>query len=109
MDLTIPYSVSGVSSGTVEGWVATALSALSIANDSFSHTMFVLPEAVDFGGAAAYAYVNSHRSVYDGAQAKNILVLMHELGHNLKMRHSGKNAASCECVLRCALVSEISS
>jgi hypothetical protein len=50
---------------------------------------YVLPASVDFGGAAAYAYVNSYTSVFMGEYASYMGVQIHELGHNYNMRHSG--------------------
>jgi hypothetical protein len=56
--------------------------------------MYVFPDAVDFGGAAAYAYLNWHRSVYMGGYASILLVQMHEIGHNLYMHHSGEGTST---------------
>jgi len=94
--------MNSVSSGTVEGWVTDALDGKGIGASTSSHIMYVLPTpGVDFGGAAAYAYINWYRSVFRSSSAGTLLVLMHELGHNLKARHSGKDGASCEWSVCC--------
>lgn len=48
LELRISNKVSGVSSGTVEGWVDAALGSRT-----YTNVMYVLPESVNFNGAAA--------------------------------------------------------
>jgi hypothetical protein len=55
--------------------------------------MYVLPSSVNFAGTAAYAYVGGRRSVYKDNNVAMLLVQMHEIGHNLKMAHSGRNSS----------------
>lgn len=86
--MTLPYNVTNVLRGTVEDWTEDAV-ALLVDETTFTHAMYVLPKSVNFSGAAAYAYVGGSRSVYWESYASYLLVQMHEVGHNLNMRHSG--------------------
>jgi hypothetical protein len=93
-EITIPYTVDNIDRNTVESWVEGVVkSALGKDEDFWTHVMYVLPNSVNFGTAAAYAYVGWSRSVYKGRYASVLLVQMHELGHNLDMRHSGYKGA----------------
>ena len=62
----------------------------------FSHVLFVLPQCVVDCGFAAYAYVGSYLSVYQGVYYQYPAVAMHEIGHNLNFGHSGGKTSSGE-------------
>ena len=97
LELTLSgYTVSGQSSGTVQGWVTTALeSKLGFSPQTgFTHVLYILPQSVSFGDAAAYAYINYYLSVYLDTYSSVLLVQMHEIGHNLQMLHSGEGNAT---------------
>jgi len=87
-ELTLSQTVSGKTSATVQGWVDTRMERINFGNSktakSFTHVMYVLPNSVNFGGAAAYAYVGYGQSVYWDSYASTLLVLVHETGHNLR-------------------------
>ncbi|KAL7552277.1 hypothetical protein ACHAWF_015504 [Thalassiosira exigua] len=53
----------------------------------FHHVMFVLEGCYQECGWAAYAYVNSWLSVYQGDNYKYVGVQLHELGHNLNLSY----------------------
>ena len=55
----------------------------------FGHVLFVQGRCRQDCGWAAYAYVNSWLSVYQGDYFMYPAVSMHELGHNLNFGHSG--------------------
>lgn len=94
LDLTLSDKVvSGQTSGTVQGWVTTAVNQLNL-SATYSNIMYVLPASVSFGGAAAYAYIGSSLSVYWKQYATHLQVLVHELGHNLRHLHSGIGSSS---------------
>ena len=64
----------------------------------FHHVLFVLPQCVVDCGFAAYAYVGSYLSVYQGVYYQYPAVAMHEIGHNLNFGHSGgKTSTGEEC------------
>jgi hypothetical protein len=86
--------VSGTYRSIVEGWVDDAVKAKFGNLNQWNHLMYVLPTSVDFGGAAAYAFVNSYKSVFMGRYASYMGVQIHELGHNYNMLHSGFGAAT---------------
>lgn len=60
----------------------------------FDHVMILLPPKVNFGGTAAYSYVNYWRSVYQDNYWWMVMVQMHELGHNLDLAHSGEGTST---------------
>jgi hypothetical protein len=94
-EVTIPYTASGEYRDTVEDWASGELSRIvGVAESTWDHVMFVLPSSVDFAGAAAYAYVGWSRSVYRDNYVAVLLVQVHEIGHNLNMRHSGLGTAT---------------
>lgn len=125
LDLSINNNVGGVSSGTVEDYVDTALSGINLGSNHHQ-IMYVLPQSVNFNGAAAYAYVNGGKSVYWNTYSSTLLVLVHEMGtsrtsvwrvcfcarpnhcicliavsfltpgHNLGQLHSGEGSAHCK-------------
>jgi hypothetical protein len=93
-EVTISYAVDGVHRYTVEDYVEAQLIADNVAESSYDHVMYILPEGVDFQTAAAYAQVGGSRAVYKNNNAATLLVQMHETGHNLNLRHSGFNGGS---------------
>jgi hypothetical protein len=68
IEVTISSLVNNVNCFTVAGWVHNAVAALITPYplNHWDHIVYALPAAVDFEGAAAYAYVNAFKSVYDG-------------------------------------------
>lgn len=62
----------------------------------FHHVLFVLPQCVVDCGYAAYAYVGSYLSVYQGVYYQYPAVAMHEIGHNLNFGHSGGRTSGGE-------------
>lgn len=64
----------------------------------FAHVLFVLPQCVLDCGYAAYAFVGSYLSVYQGVYYQYPAVAMHEIGHNLNLGHSGgKTPEGMDC------------
>ena len=55
----------------------------------YDHVLYVLQGCHQDCGWAAYAYVNSWLSVYQGNYYKFPAVQLHEVGHNLNLAHSG--------------------
>lgn len=92
--MTLSNPVANVNRYTVESWVDNAVIALTGSLGQWNHLVYALPLSVDFQGAAAYAYMNSFKSVFMGDYVSRMGVQMHELGHNLWMRHSGYGTAT---------------
>ena len=89
VDIGVP--LEGNSRSTIRNAVTTAVT------NKLGHT---LPGPYDYVlyslqgcyvdcGWAAYAYINSWNSVYQGSYYKRPGVLVHELGHNFGLAHSG--------------------
>jgi len=55
----------------------------------FDQVMYVVEQCYVSCGYAAYAYINSWMSVYQGVYYKHVGVQVHELGHNFGLAHSG--------------------
>jgi len=55
----------------------------------YKHVMYIVENCYIDCGYAAYAYINSEISVYVGPNYKYVGVLVHELGHNFGLLHSG--------------------
>jgi hypothetical protein len=82
--------VRGVDRFMVEDWVDDAVQAkITGSLSQWDHLFYVFPASVNFSGTAAYAYVNSYKSVFSGIFATYMGVQIHELGHNYNMDHSG--------------------
>lgn len=51
-------------------------------------TMIILPDDVNFDGAYGFAVLHNGLSVMKASEAKETRSILHEIGHNLGMRHS---------------------
>jgi len=89
LELVIPYTVKGISSEVVERWVTSELSGYGISYRNFTHIMYALPDSVRFGTVAAFAFIGWYLSVFRDKFASDLQALVHELGHNVGMQHSG--------------------
>lgn len=85
IDVTIPISLKGNDRSTIRNELIGATQAkLGFGLPGpFEHVMFVLEQCYTGCGWAAYAYVNSWLSVYQGDNYKFVAVQVHEIGHNL--------------------------
>lgn len=89
--VSININANGASSGTVAQAVTNAGNvALGTMSSQFDYVLYCLPDGVNFGGAAAWAYLNHWQSAYMDSYCKYMNVQMHEIGHNLGLGHSGK-------------------
>lgn len=84
VELTLNQPVAGVARSTVAEWAAAEFQAHHGSYSQWTHVMYVFPSSVDFGKAAAYAFVGNGLSVFSNAYVTDLLVLMHEIGHNLR-------------------------
>lgn len=91
IEVNIPISLNNTK-GTVRNAVNAAVMAklnLNSLPGPFQNVMYVLNKCYQECGWAAYAYVNSWNSVYQGDYYKMVGVQVHELGHNFNLAHSG--------------------
>ena len=61
--VTLNKTVTGISDGTVLGWLRTEIPLYAAPLDSYNHVMYFMPPGVDFGGAAAFGYVPGRETV----------------------------------------------
>lgn len=99
LEVTIPHTIYdettfvNQTAAVVEGWVTEVVAGLGIQWFTFSHVMYVVPESTDFSTgdfeAAGYAYVGWYLSVFDGQFTADLWLIIHEVGHNMGLQHSG--------------------
>jgi len=91
MEVTIQLSLQSEGRGTVRNAVTTAVqNAIGESLPGrYQQVMYVLQGCYVECGWAAYAYINSWNSVYQGVYYKHTGVQVHELGHNFNLAHSG--------------------
>jgi hypothetical protein len=61
---------------------------------SFTQIMNVIPDAADWGGAAAWAYLPGQTSAFRSSYSFVMGVIVHEFGHNIGLHHSGFGTAA---------------
>ena len=61
---------------------------------SFTQIMNVIPDAADWGGAAAWAYLPGQVSGFMSSYSSSMGVQVHEFGHNIGLHHAGYNGGS---------------
>eukprot|EP01082_Thalassiosira_pseudonana_P015771 g14019.t1 g14019 contig9:968778-972022(-) len=91
LEVNIPVSLVGTSQSTIRSAMKNAVRdklGFSLPGP-FHHVLFVIEKCYEGCGWAAYAYVNSWMSVYQGSYYKYPGVQLHEIGHNLNLAHSG--------------------
>ena len=91
VEVTISVTLEGNSRGTIRNAVTTAVQNKLGFNlpGRYSNVLYVLEKCYQDCGWAAYAYINSWNSVYQSGYYKQTGVLMHDLGHNWGLAHSG--------------------
>lgn len=67
-----------------------ALSQMSNKSYWATHKVIILPDCVDFGGAAAWGETPGDTTWYKAQYASYPVTQVHEIGHNLGLRHSGR-------------------
>jgi hypothetical protein len=92
VEVTVSIDFNGQPSSTIENAVRDQMFSTMGANfeSNYDHIVYILPSAVDFGGAAAYAYLNGKRTIFSDLNGSYPEVQVHELGHNYNFHHSGK-------------------
>lgn len=81
-------NISGMSWGVVADMTAQRLRSLNV---QYDNRIFLMPDNVQFGGAAAWAHVGGSTFYVLNQFAKFPIVQVHEFGHLLGARHSGAN------------------
>lgn len=98
MDITLPYSISGkdvlqIEEDFIEATeIALGLTSLSA---NFGHVLFCLPPGTNKSGSTSwsgYASRPGWKSVFNSKWCDKLQMLMHEIGHNLGMRHSNDSS-----------------
>jgi hypothetical protein len=62
--VTLNQTVSGVSHGTVLGWLRTITPLYAGDLDNYDHVMYFMPPNVVFNGAAAFGYMPGKETWY---------------------------------------------
>ena len=91
IEVNIPINLEGNSRATIKNAITTAVQAklgFSLPGP-YHQVMYIVEKCYLDCGWAAYAYINSWNSVFQGDYYKYSGVQMHELGHNFNLAHSG--------------------
>jgi len=90
MELELTQNIAGLFSEDVEEDVTDELELiLGVDLSSYTNIMYILPDEVNFNGAA-YAYLDGRISVVSNQYVSYQYVLIHEIGHNFGHHHSGR-------------------
>jgi hypothetical protein len=91
MEVTIPVPLEGNGRSTIRNAVTTAVQNAigETLPGRYQQVMYILEGCYVDCGWAAYAYINSWNSVYQGNYYYMTGVQVHELGHNFNLAHSG--------------------
>ncbi|KAL7469177.1 hypothetical protein ACHAXS_009426 [Conticribra weissflogii] len=96
IEVNIKVKIENSSKSTIRNEVTKAVNSKLGYNlpGNFDHVMYILEKCYQECGWAAYAYINSWNSVFQGNYYKMVGVQVHEIGHNLNLAHSGGMDAS---------------
>jgi len=91
--INISQTISGEGDGKVrKAVVAEAKAVLGSLGSQFDHVMLCLPPGTKTnGGWIGYAYLNHYLSVYNDKWCNYVSLQMHEIGHNMNLKHSGQD------------------
>lgn len=97
-ELKIGGMISGQNIFAVENILAAEMSSnlgsrFDTLSSPYDHVIYCLPSGTTLGGDSdwlAYAYLHNYRSFFNNAWCDKLSVLMHEVGHNLGLRHSSQ-------------------
>jgi len=96
--VNIETTVTGKSNNVIQGAMVTEANndlgiQAALGNGSLQYVLLCIPPGTS-GGWIAYAYINSYLSVYNNRWCEYPSGLMHEIGHNLGLAHSGDGGNS---------------
>lgn len=90
-EITVSASYNG-SDSAIESEARSVLAAELGNLSQFDYVALSVP--ANSQQYAAYAYVNSWLSLYQGSYVTDVTVQMHEIGHNIGLAHSGEGSQS---------------
>ena len=93
-EVFVNYNLNGTNRFTAHNYFINAATNVVGPLNRWTQVMVVMQSNVIFEGVGAYSYINHWLSVYQNTYASNVMVQMHELGHNLGMYHSGEGNSS---------------
>jgi len=95
--VTISSTVANTASSTLVNIIRTQLETDLQVDDlqdiGADHVMLCIPPGSSGGGWIAYAYIGHWLSVYNDAWCTKPSAQIHEIGHNLRLAHSGESSA----------------
>lgn len=95
LELKLNSNIRGIEAGDFENAVNTALATKVASLNAYDHILYCLP-AGSLGASGetdwiAYAYIDWNRAFFNDGACGHLSTLVHELGHNMGLGHSGKD------------------
>lgn len=88
IEVTLKANVAGRDRRDVEAMMTSAaIEQMGSLPDQFDHVMYCMPPGT--GSWIAYAYVGAWLSIYNDDWCQQLSTQVHEVGHNMKLAHSG--------------------
>jgi hypothetical protein len=89
VEIRMAANPNGLSKATMENYANDAAGfVFGDLQEQFNLVMFIMPIGIT-PVFAAYAYIGGGSSYYHNDSISNILIQMHEVGHNLGLHHAG--------------------
>lgn len=88
--ITLFMNIAGVGAGYIQRLAKEKLAQKIGSLAPYDHLLFVIPRQAVFP-SQAYAGINGKYAVFKDSNYKGVGVVLHELGHNMGLRHSGEN------------------
>jgi hypothetical protein len=94
IEVSINVSVVNQLRSVITGEITEAVNKIIGSKDNFDHVMYAIPRGtLDEDGSSwvAIGSYNDPLSVFNDERISSVSIQVHEVGHNMNLKHSGKN------------------